>query len=442
MGGRLLDSDNFFWLYDKVFKGNLSLNNACCKVVREIYSSSLQFRLTPHCGPQGRISGHYFDLLFSARDQVVYFINQPSSKRAIYCKKCNCIFNLRSYVWQDSPRFASDFELVPDEEISCEKLLVAHHSWNCLKNSYLQEDVFRRTISIAELIGFSRSSTFKVFRDLSDPSKAFVGCTRCCKKIWIEVDEITDKICSLLLNFRWRWNSTICRGIPMRVVPANVAPKVRHVIRIRRAAHSPSTTPTTNRFDMPCPHLVILLELREKLHFPSDCSAFNALDFVRSEYFEYVWSLRDSIYVSMGVPKDGSAAQDVTLVSIHFTCKTCESEHAEDAQLKVLSEDFHGHAFLVSPQCQLGNLWERVINHDNSLANVLLEAARLKFLRMYYFIEMIEKSMKPAIARTYTSNVMPDKIWLECSSCLHSHEFYLDDDLAPIFEHLWRGKVS
>lgn len=172
---------------------------ACCEDTLRIANFDSVDFWSKSCEPKN-ISSDFCDLLWELSDKVVYF--HRGVDRCILCLRCNVLFTLRYYDWSEWKSKTVTLLHLEDDEILCERLLVAHHAWNCnpLTTDY---DRFHRNFFLCELIAYARTSLLKVFSNPQNKGSSFVACGSCGCCISVTQDAFTETLCDSLLGWRW-----------------------------------------------------------------------------------------------------------------------------------------------------------------------------------------------------------------------------------------------
>ena len=144
-------------------------------------------------------------LLWELRHSISYSVK--GEERLITCFDCKYYYPLKSIAWSGwKSRHPRELFFIKDEDISCEKLLLAHCVWNCLPLETGYEK-FKRQFYMTELISYSRTAHFKITRNLSvSKEAAFLCCASCSGCICVKVDDFTDGLCTNFLDWRWKCN--------------------------------------------------------------------------------------------------------------------------------------------------------------------------------------------------------------------------------------------
>ncbi len=175
--------------------------SACCRNTFQVASDFANFQLTSYSScTQTKISESIYETLWNLVGLVGYFV--AGGRRMVCCIPCQKIFPLKDYVWKDFPSITR-FHIIKAENIACEKLLVAHHVWNC-HSTETQQDVFRREFFMTELVCYCKTMWMKIYKERADEQKGLICCSCCYGAIRIHIDEMTQRLCSDILGHKWK----------------------------------------------------------------------------------------------------------------------------------------------------------------------------------------------------------------------------------------------
>lgn len=207
-------------VYFRLRKRILRQFSACCGKTFQVAADFAKFQLTSYSScVQPKISESIFETLWNFFGFIGYFI--AGGTRMVCCIPCQEIYPLKDYVWKDFPSIVR-FHIIKPEKIACEKLLVAHHVWNCHPTDS-PKDLFRREFFMTELICYCKSAWMKIYKEKAHQQQGLICCSCCYGAIRIQIDELTERLCNEIMGSKW--NDHLCADFFLH--PSKTVRKIR-----------------------------------------------------------------------------------------------------------------------------------------------------------------------------------------------------------------------